>query len=492
MNALPGLILLFIFTAPTVRFFQARRLTSRQRNREEPNTRLLGQLGLALLCVSWAFTALAQNHPPAPDPVLVAATKAQREGRLADAEKILADAVHSIEQDEPESPRLALYLRLLANIYGLKHQYSDALALAQRALELDQKAFGPSGGLALGDLANIAGILRDQGKNEEAEQFLKQAIELFRQGPKPDPERSTQLFGNLASLYVFEHRWTDAEPLLQEAMKACELLPLVPPWCDGIRRLLADVYRNEGRAVEADQLVPANPGNLPAELASLEKAAQQYMKDGLYVQAEITYRQAIAWIEQNPKTETRNPFPRLNNWLSMLPGKYNALGQALEKQGLNNDAEAAYKKAIELQETSVDPKQPVSVLYFNFSGLLNLYRGQDRLSELGPIIEHALEIQEKFLGENNTHVAETLLTLADVYREEGKKDDSEYAEAAPLYDRALKIQQANLGTDHPQLLRALTGYVTVLRSLHDEAKPAELQARIDVIRKKSEAQNRHN
>jgi tetratricopeptide (TPR) repeat protein len=487
MNALPGLILLF--TTSTVCFFLACRLIPGQRNREEPNNSLLARLGIVLLCVSWSFTALAQNRPPARDQILAAATKAEREGRLADAEKILGDAVHSMEQAEPENPRLAIYLRFLARIYDLKHQYADALALAQRALAVDQKTFGPSGSLALGDFGNIAGILRDQGKNDEAEQVLEQAIELLGQSPKPDPERIAQLYGNLASLYVLEHRWVEAEPLLAEAVKACELLPPVQPQCDGIRSTLAGVYRSEGRPVDRDK--PA-PSDMPPELARLEKAAQQYMNDGLYVQAEIAYKQVIAWVEQHPSTETTTPIHIVHDWTGLLPGTYYLLGQALEKQGLVAEAEASYKRGIELQETNANPKLPFPIGSFDFNGLLNLYRSQGRLVEMEPIIQQALEIQEKLLGENNTLVAETMLALADVLREEGKTDQDRYREAVPFYERALKIQETNLGMDHPQLLRALTGYVTVLHSLHDETRAAQLQMRINTIRQKSETQNRRN
>jgi tetratricopeptide (TPR) repeat protein len=489
MNALPGLILLFLFTTPALCFFLACRLIFGQHNREEPTNHLLARLGLVLICFSWSFTALAQNRPPARDQILAGARKAEEEGRLADAVKILGDAVHSMEQAEPENPRLAIYLRFLASIYDLKHDYADALAVAQRALAVDQKAFGPSGSLALGDFGNIAGILRDQGKNVEAEQVLEQAIELLDQSPKPDPDRMVQLYGNLASLYVFEHRWAEAESLLESAMKACKQLPPVRSECRGIRGMLASVYRSEGRLVDREQ--PA-PSHMPLELARLEKTAQQYMNDALYLQAEIAYKQVIAWVEQNPSTETTTPIHIVHDWTRLLPGTYYLLGQALEKQGIIAEAEASYKKGLELQESNASPKVPSTVGSFNFNGLLNLYRSQGRLAEMEPIIQQALELQERLLGENSNGVAETLLDLADVLREEGKTNQNKYREAVPFYERALKIQETNLGMDHPQLFRALTGYVSVLHSLHDETRGAQLQMRVDTIRQKSEAQNRRN
>src|SRR6202022_2442117 len=85
-------------------------------------------------------------------------------------------------------------------------------------------------------------------------------------------------------------------------------------------------------------------------------------------------------------------------------------------------------------------ESPMAVGSVNLSGLMDLYRQQGRLSELEPIIQHALELQEKFLGESSTNVARTLATLADLYKEEGKN-----AQAEPLHERGKRIDAANPG-----------------------------------------------
>src|ERR1700674_709097 len=87
--------------------------------------------------------APAQNTRVAPDPVTVAETKALRENRYADAERILVDAIQAAEQSEPDSPRLAGYLKRLAQLLHMKDQHTAASALMQRALEIDRRALGP-------------------------------------------------------------------------------------------------------------------------------------------------------------------------------------------------------------------------------------------------------------------------------------------------------------------------------------------------------------
>jgi tetratricopeptide (TPR) repeat protein len=329
-----------------------------------------------LLCISPTIAASAQSQPSGPAATPQAVAKAIREGRLVDAEKILQDAIRAA--GPTESPQLSNYLRTLGGLYDGKEMRADALAVYERALEIDRKTAGAAADATLTDLAFIASDYRAQGKMQEAEQLLKQTIELARQNPDPGPLRMGRMAGlleNLASLYRVEHRSTEAEPLLEEALRSCESLSSAPPPCGSIRSTLAEIHRDEGRPTAADQNLPVNP-NMAADLANLETSARQYAMDGLYVQAEVTYRRAIGWIEQHPVTETREPgqSPVRHNWVGRLPMEYNWIGQVLEKQGRNNEAEASYKRAIELQETNINPKQ--SVFGLIFVDLLNFYRKQ--------------------------------------------------------------------------------------------------------------------
>lgn len=431
--------------------------------------------------------ALAQNPPPEPDPIHRAMTKAMRDGRFADAEKILVDAIHEAERSEAKSPKLADYLNQLSLVLSQKSQYSDAIALSQRALEVDKNAFGPTDIHVASDLAWIAGLSWEQGNSEAAEQLLKQALDIVRLNPNPNADqamvdRTVLILGSLWSLYISEQRWVEAEPLLLEGTKLCKSMRMPSPPCDNAPANLKQVYEGEGRAVEADKLPRST--RLPAEVAKLNDAAEQYQSDGAYPQAEDAYNRAIAWVEMNKRPE----FPEL------LSYELNSLGQVLEKQGLNEAAEKAYTRAIEWKESAAGPNPPGSLVikYFDFNRLLNLYRTEERLSSLEPIIRHALDIQEQFLEPRDPGLASTLVTLADVYQEEGKNDEKKYAEAEPLYRRALDIQQQDLGRDHPQLLAALTGYASLLRKLHEDAKAAEVQSRIDMIEKKVAEQSRRN
>jgi tetratricopeptide (TPR) repeat protein len=331
---------------------------------------------------------------------MLAVSKAQNEGRFLDAEKILRDAISETQESDPNSPRLGDYLRRLAMIVGIKGESSEAIALNQRALEADRKALGPTDLRVANDLTSMASNALNQGRNQEAEQLFQQALDIAQLHlpyleTSRDIDGVAAVFGALAGFYTKDHRPAEAEAMLLQKKKVCDLLPPHPGvilTCDTVPMDLAQLYRSEGRAAEADQQPSVDLGT-PAELARLDRAAAQYEKDGLYAQAEITYRQAIAWIQANRRLSTG-----IVLGTTLVTERYNRLGGVFEKQGLNEKAEVTYREAIDLQESPTSDK-PGSVYSFNFTPLLNLYRAQGRLSNIEPIIRKAIEIQEMTLGE---------------------------------------------------------------------------------------------
>ncbi len=407
-----------------------------------------------------------------------------REGRMVEAEKILTDAIHQLEETEPNNPKLADYLMRESLVLMDKQDFAGAIAVSRRALEIDRNAFGNTDIRVASDLAWVAGLLRRHGKLDE--ELLKQALDLVRLNSGKDEvtiDRKVIILNDVWELYISQQRWPEAERLIREVLAFCKSMHFPPPACDSATRSLGKVYEGEGRATE-DEKLPGENRFIPAEVAVLNYTAQKFEKDGAYAQAEGSYERAIAWIEKNPATQ----FPEL------LSLELDSLGQVWEKQGLNARAENAYLRAIEWKEkaAALDSTGFVTIQYFNFSGLLNLYREERRLSDIEPVIRHALEVQEQYLGPRDGHLAQTLATLADVYQEDEKSDEENYAKAEALYIRALDIQQEHLGPDHPGLLPTLTGYMNLLRKLHEDAKAAELQLRINLIEKKVANQSLQN
>ena len=80
----------------------------------------------------------------------------------------------------------------------------------------------------------------------------------------------------------------------------------------------------------------------------------------------------------------------------------------------------------------------------------NLFRDQNKYKEAANLLNDALAIREKTLGENHPAVAATLNNLAVLYGKRGK-----YKDAEPLCKRALEIREKVLGSDHPDVAKQL-------------------------------------
>jgi hypothetical protein len=103
-----------------------------------------GRLSLLLLAVASSYVCFAQSGRPAPDPTQLSVTQALREGRITDAEKLLTDAIRELEQSDPQSLRLATYLKELSGFLDRRGRHTEALALSERASEIERNAYGPS------------------------------------------------------------------------------------------------------------------------------------------------------------------------------------------------------------------------------------------------------------------------------------------------------------------------------------------------------------
>src|ERR1700730_282491 len=293
---------------------------------EQPNDATGFYYCIRCICVGSNSLALAQEARLAPDPVQTAETKAMREGRWADAEKILVDAIQGLEQTQPNNPKLAEYLTRLSLVLMQKQHYADAIAVSRRALEVDKNAFGPGDIHVASDLGWIAGMLGQQGQPDQAEQLFKQAVDIVRLNPNTDElttDRKVLVLSGLWYRYISQERWVEAEPLILDGIKLCKAMRLPPPPCDSAQDNLSQVYEGEGRAAEAD-MQPHDQG-LPSEVAQLNHMAQKHEKDGAYAQAEEAYKRAIAWVEKNPSNEFHD----------LLALELDLLGPVLQKQGLN-------------------------------------------------------------------------------------------------------------------------------------------------------------
>jgi tetratricopeptide (TPR) repeat protein len=104
--------------------------------------------------------------------------------------------------------------------------------------------------------------------------------------------------------------------------------------------------------------------------------------------------------------------------------------------------------------------------------LAKLYRAQGKYKQAGPLLERALAIREQQLGPVHPFTAISLSELALLYRAQGK-----YEQAEPLYERALAICEQQLGPLHPHTLIVRGNYVALLRAMGRDAEAVALETK---------------
>ncbi len=248
------------------------------------------------------------------------------------------------------------------------------------------------------------------------------------------PVVASQLYG-LASLYLVQYRFADAEPLLLEALTIYRALP--DPYPDEtaeILQALADIagLRGQLEASEAlgDQAVEIRENSdLPSRtydesslVASIETArsngqlvdvvgsmdvlADMYNRQGRYDDAESLYQEAIA-IRRNSSVYEGIEDPEIARSLNGLALLYQAQGRYKEARSLYQDAldiQEAFNNSIYAGESA-----DIFQLYRTFPILYNLagvYRATDNISQAVTTLRTALDIEERDLDVNLANLGE--------------------------------------------------------------------------------------
>jgi len=288
--------------------------------------------------------------------------------------------IQQIEEKRGEKdPSLATLYARMGQIYrkrlerGEFQDYQQEQALAfkyfSKAAEL-QKELGLEEDFAP-TLSNLAYLYYLQGRYNQAELLLRQALDLMKHlMGEEHPAVATNL-DNLATLYYSQGRYSETESLYQQAL-------------DLRRHLLGEEH--------------------PDVAVSLNNLAHLYSSQGRYAEAELLYQQAIDLMrsllgEEHPQVATS-----LNN-----------LAHLYSSQGRYDQAETLYRKALELRQRLLGQEHPDVVISIN--NLAGLYHSQGRYTEAEPLLVEALTLSEQVLGNEHPTTEAIRENLAILWQE---------------------------------------------------------------------------
>ena len=300
---------------------------------------------------------------------------------------------------------LAALSRQAAQLYEAG-RFSEAVPIAQRALMLATRQYGPDHPAVGSALNTLANNYRGQGRFGDAEPLYKQALSIREKALGLDHPDVAASLNRLAGLYVAQGRYAEAEPLYRRALEIYE--------------------QARGR----DQ---QDVGTTLSSFGTL------YYAQGRYADAEALYKRALPILE----TALWPYHPSIGTAVNNLAAIY-------ERQGRYTEAEPLYARALNIREKAQGPDHPSVATALN--NLAALHYAQDRFAEAEPLYRRALAIYERSHGPDHPNVGIALDNLARVAF--ALRD---WANAVSLWQRSIEIviRRSKRGTD--TLGRALTG-----------------------------------
>jgi tetratricopeptide (TPR) repeat protein len=325
---------------------------------------------------------------------------------LADLQQLI---IQTEQQRGLKDPSLSSLYASIGKIYknrierGECQDYVQEQALAieyfQKAITLQKKLDQE---LELADsLNNRAELYRFQGRDEQAEPLLVQALEMRKRILGEDHPDVASSLNNLASLYKSQGRYEDAEPLYVQALEMR-------------KRIFGEDH--------------------PDLASSLNNLAELYRSQGRYEEAEPLYVQAL---------EIRKRI--LGEHHPDVASSLNNLALLYKSQGRYKDAEPLLVQALEMRKRILGENHPSVATSLN--NLALLYKSQGRYKDAEPLLVQALEMRNRIFGEDHPSVASSLNNLASLYYSQGRYEEAEY-----LLVQALEIFKRIFGEDHPHTI----------------------------------------
>ncbi|MBM4283712.1 MAG: CHAT domain-containing protein [Deltaproteobacteria bacterium] len=364
----------------------------------------------------------------------------------------------------PEHPHTAVVVNTLGLLYEGLGKYDQALPLLQRALKIREQVLGPEHLDTASSLNNLAGLYRVMGAYEQALPLYRRSLAIYEKALGPEHPLTATSLNNLALLYKAMGAYQEALPLYRRALKIREQV-LGPEHLDTASSLnnLAELYRVMGAY---EQALPLYRRSLaiyekalgpehPLTATSLNNLALVYKGMGAYQQALPLFRRALAIDEKILGPKHPDTAVDLNN-----------LAELYRVMGLYEQALPLYQRSLKIREEVLGAEHPATATALNNLAILSATMGA--YGQALSLYQRALRIREKVLGPEHPLTADSLGNLAELYYTQGR-----YEEAEPLFQRALRISEKAWGPGHHATAAALNNLAELYRvmGLYEQALP---------------------
>lgn len=141
---------------------------------------------------------------------------------VADAERLLLAAAKHIESVSPDDPRLANTLNDLGVLYGMQNRDIEAEPLFERALVINEKAFGRQHPSVVLGLQNLSVIYASRNKFSKAHKAARESLEISLHLFGMSHPRIGSTCRTLATVYALEGKYEEAERFAEQSIAIFE------------------------------------------------------------------------------------------------------------------------------------------------------------------------------------------------------------------------------------------------------------------------------
>jgi tetratricopeptide (TPR) repeat protein len=341
----------------------------------------------------------------------------------------------------------------------------------ERALAIRQKKLDPTDRDLARSHINLTNTLNALGDYAEAEKQSRRAVEILETRPEDDMLPSA--LNSLGNSLIEQGRPEEAEPFLRRAVqREEELLGPDDPFLAMYTGNLATARRDQGDFVEARRLQERALRIHEAKGDAADRAQRALLLNNLGHLFIVTGDPYGAKSILERALEIRR---------SVLPSDHPDIAQTLTNLGhvawLSQDvpsARARYSEAAAILERTVGPRHLAYGSVLNMQGRMSQEEG--RYEEARRCYDQFVSIATEALGPDSPGTALALTQAAAAHSQFG-----ELAEAIRTYETALAIQEKSLGPHHVETARTLQGLARCLAVKGEQDRALALALRAEAI-----------
>lgn len=316
-------------------------------------------------------------------------------------EKALAEAESKVGK---ESTELCPILDELGTLYHVDGLYAKAELLHKRSADILAKSGTPE---QLCEALSRLGLLyRAEEKFDDAEAVYLRALAILDEKPENARLRAARL-SCLAGLFVQRKQFDQAQELLK---KASDLYDQSVGEQNSFSRFcnlaIAWICGKQGKHSEAEDALSKSQvglGEVSKDDRALLELANAYYQQNRLAEVEMIVNQVVLADEERVWPD----HPRVGQ-------AYHDRGELFRAQGLYNDAEKAYKRAIEIRQKVLGIAHPE--LAYSALSLAAMYLSQNRNAEAEPVLKLALKTRVRAFGVEHPSVAACIETYASLLK----------------------------------------------------------------------------